>query len=120
MSADLSAAAGASPSKKKLTAIGATLTKISPEPTLSEIPEVKFSINPERISVSHTFKTEGASGNNFEDQIKSLGFIEISVDKVLLLGAGIQKTCETLITWSCPAPTEVGAPKKQKVAKDRK
>jgi Contractile injection system tube protein len=124
MTADLSAAAGptskwvkATPTKPKLTAIGATLTKLNPEPRPGETRDIKFSINPERITVSHTFKTEGATGNNFEDQIKSLGYIEISIDKVTFFGAGIQSDCETLIDWSCPAPINIGLRGQQKYAR---
>lgn len=97
--------------------IGASLRKIDPKPRPSEPPEVKFSVNPERITVSHTFKTEGATGNNFEDQIKSLGFIEIAIDKVLMFGAGTKSACDTLISWSAPDPVTIGVRQQQKYAR---
>jgi nucleoid-associated protein YgaU len=122
MTADLSAAGGAPAKWVKATPAtgqvgqGASLRKLSPRPTPSESAEVKFSVNPERITVSHTFKTEGANGNNLEDQVKNLGHIEISIDKVLLFGAGTKSACETLLSWSCAAPLPIGVGKKQKYA----
>jgi hypothetical protein len=124
---NLSAASGASkwirakPTPARLAtgsaAMTACLRKLDPSPRPGESPEVRFSVNPERITVSHTFKTEGATGNNFEDQIKSLGFIEIAIDRMLLFGAGAKSDCDTLIGWSSPDPITIGLRKQQKYAK---
>jgi hypothetical protein len=128
MTADVSAAGGtaskwvrATPTPPKLatgqTGIGACLQKVDPKPRPSEKPEVKFSVNPERITVSHTYKTDGTSGNSLEDQIKSLGYIEIAIDKVLLFGASTKADCDTLIGWSCPDPVTIGLRKQQQYAR---
>lgn len=128
MTADLSAAGGqatkwvrATPTPPKLASgapgIGASLRKLEPPPRPGETTEVKFAINPERISVSHTLKTEGATGATFEDQIKSLGYIEISIDRVLMLGASTQSDCDTLIGWSAPSPVTIGIRRQQKYAR---
>jgi len=126
MTADLSAAGGASskwvngqvpkPPAAQV-GMGASLRKMNPTPKPGEQAEVKFSINPERISVSHTFKTDGTSGSNLEDQIKSLGFIEINIDKIVLYGTGVKSDCDTLISWSCPAPITIGLRKQQKYSR---
>jgi nucleoid-associated protein YgaU len=97
--------------------IGASLRKLEPTPRPGEVTEVKFAINPERISVSHTLKTEGATGTTFEDQIKSLGYIEIAIDKVLMFGAGTQSDIDTLISWSAPSPVTIGVRMQQKYAR---
>lgn len=121
MTADLSAASGAASqwSKAKPTpslpsGIGASLRKVQPGPRPGERAELKFAVNPERISVSHTFKTEGASGNSLVDQINSLGNIEVTIDKMLLFGPSVKADCDTLINWSCPAPVTIGLRKDQK------
>jgi nucleoid-associated protein YgaU len=116
IAANLSAAGGttskwvrATPSGTGLvgTAGVASLKKVYPGPKPGEPPEIKFSLNPERISVSHTYKTEGATGNTLTDQINSLGNIEIIIDKILLFGPGTKSNCDTLIDWSCPAPPKM-------------
>jgi nucleoid-associated protein YgaU len=126
MTADLSAAGGtaskwvrAKPTPPNLAGqagVGASLRKVHPAPLPDERPEIKFAVNPERISISHTYKTEGASGNSLVDQINSLGNIEITIDKVLLFGPGTKTDCETLISWSCPAPIKIGLRQQQQAS----
>jgi nucleoid-associated protein YgaU len=74
-----------------------------------EQPKVTFAIRPERITVGHSFKTEGITGLSVDDQIKNLGYIEIGISKMVLAGPGIKKYCDTLLIWSYPADSS-GSP----------
>ncbi|HUD37098.1 MAG TPA: hypothetical protein VMR14_09385 [Streptosporangiaceae bacterium] len=82
---------------------GASLRKVSPDPQPGEASEIGFTFNPERITISHSYRTT-ATGNGRDEQIKNLGFLEIRIDKVYLVGESTKIDAETLILWSCPAP----------------
>jgi nucleoid-associated protein YgaU len=86
-------------------ALGASLRKVHPGPAPGERAEIVFTLNPERITVSHTYKTAGATGTSLDEQIKNLGFIEIRIDKIYLIGESTKSDADTLLKWSCPAPT---------------
>jgi len=119
MTADLTAGTGQSswvkgvkpppppPPPPRPPAASATLRKLSPAVVEDELPEVKFAFNPEKITLSHTYKTEGASGASADEQIKNLGYIEIGIDKLYFLGPTTKICCDTLIAWSCPVPVGV-------------
>jgi hypothetical protein len=98
-------------------AIKATLTKISPPALDGEFPVITFAFNPERITISHTAKTDGATGTSFDEQVKNLGFLEISIDKVYLTGPDTVAYCKTLIDWSYPVAAPGLRPGAQKSAK---
>jgi hypothetical protein len=76
------------------------LEQISPESDKGK--SVTFDYNPEKISIKHHAKTEGAAGG-VEEKIKSLGDVEIGVDKLLLAGEDTRSNCDVLLGWSCPS-----------------
>jgi len=83
-------------------AVKATLTKIDPPPIGDEPPIITFAFNPERITLSHTSKVDGATGTSWDEQVKNLGFLEIGIDKLYLTGPETSLYCKTLIDWSYP------------------
>ncbi len=91
-------------------AISATLTKVSPPPAGDEPVEIPFAFNPQWLSVSHSYTTAGATGSTRDEQIKTLGFLEIRMDKVHLVGPNTKSYGDALIDWSCPAPSSLAAP----------
>lgn len=100
----------------------AVLTKIKPEPKDGEVAVVPFYLNPEKISVKHQLQTAGLTGQTIDDQIKSLGYISITVGKLLLVGDQVKKYGDTLIAWSYPVddkgnPLAGGAARSAKLAK---
>lgn len=93
-------------------AIGAVLSKIRPLPAPGETSRVEFAFNPERVTVSHTYNSYGVTGKTAEEQIRNLGYVEIGIDKVLLVGEKTKQLGNALLSWSrmyTPPPT-IGSP----------
>lgn len=86
---------------------GAKLRKVTPAPKPNETAEVVFAFNPEKITLSHTYSNDSSQASTLEDQIKKLGYLEISLSKLYLIGDSTKSMAETLIKWSCPVPTAV-------------
>ncbi len=108
MTADLSAATGSAASTTSKAAVKASLTKLAPALGDDEVSVIEFSFNPERITVSHNYRTEGVSGTSRDEQIKNLGFIEFDISKVVIIGELTKQYCQTLLDWSCPVSTASG------------
>jgi hypothetical protein len=104
-------------SERSSEAIKATLTKIDPPPMGLDVAFITFAFNPERITLSHTAKVDGATGTSFDEQVKNLGFLEIGIDKLYLTGPKTASYCEALIDWSYPVPGAALKPGAQKSAK---
>jgi hypothetical protein len=115
MSADLSAVSGGavsgasgawqrgiSPSVVSGTSVGASLRKMKPPPKPDEKPLIQFAFNPERITLSHMYTNVSVTGTQLDDRIKSLGFLEIGIDKVYLTGPSTKEDADTLLGWSRP------------------
>src|ERR1700683_615617 len=94
----------------------ASLTKVDPASGDGETLRVPFTFNPERRSTSQSYTTGGATGTGRDEMIKNLGFIEIRMDKVFLVGEDTKKYADTLLSWSCPAPGTVTTAGDQKEA----
>jgi nucleoid-associated protein YgaU len=116
-STELEAAASSAPSPVSAASSGggvtqavtapATLEKTFPAPTPSEMAIIKFPFNPEKITVSHSYKTEGATGTSLDEQIKNLGFVEIGIDKLYIVGETTKAICDTLLSWTNPVKPAV-------------
>ena len=63
---------------------------------------IRFAFNPERITLSHMYTNVSVTGSQLDDQIKSLGFLEIGIDKVYLTGPSTKSDADTLLGWSRP------------------
>lgn len=85
-------------------AVGASLSKVQPPPKPDETAMIRFAFNPERITVSHMYTNVSVTGSSVDDNIKALGFLEIGIDKVYLIGPSTKSDAEALIKWSCPVP----------------
>jgi nucleoid-associated protein YgaU len=117
MTADLTGAAGKTawlPAKSPGSALSEVgtdlmLRKLHPPLQPGEKEIIKFAFNPEKINVSHAYKTEGATGASLSEQIMNLGFVEISLDKAYITGEDTQSDCETLLAWTNPVlPVAIG------------
>jgi len=73
-----------------------------PAPRPGETPVIRFAFNPERITLSHMYTNVSVTGSQLDDQIKSLGFLEIGIDKVYLTGPSTKSDADTLLGWSRP------------------
>lgn len=94
--------------------VGASLRKLHPPPEPDETAMVRFVFNPERISLSHTYTNTSITATSIEDLIKSLGFLEIGISKVYLIGPSTQSDANTLIEWSYPVPVVNAAGENEK------
>lgn len=83
----------------------ARLRKVTPAPKPDEIAEVVFAFNPERITLSHTYTNTSTQATNLDDQIKTLGFLEITLSKLYLIGDLTKANAQALLDWSRPLPT---------------
>jgi hypothetical protein len=113
MTADVSALAGGAEAKVpgasassalETTAGNASLKKMTPRPVPPEKEAITFKYNPERITVSHLYTNLSTTGTQLDDQIKSLGFLEIGLGKLILVGPSTKTDVETLLKWSQPLP----------------
>lgn len=75
-------------------------------PTTLGMP-VFFNFNPQKVTVSKSAKTEGSRGlitNSFEDAVKAIGNLTISLNDVHFAGYLTKSTCDQLIGWTTPVP----------------
>lgn len=87
----------------------AALTRLDPPPLReNELADITFAFSPERISFSHTARTDEVSSSaQAEEVIKNLGFLEITIDKVVIAGPETKAQCTSLLWWSTPYTEEI-------------
>lgn len=74
-----------------------------------ELVLVEFAFNPEKLTFSHTARSEDITNlADAEAQIKNLGNLEITIDKVVMTGPQTKDQCTTLLWWSTPATSGIG------------
>ncbi len=88
----------------------AALTRLDPPPLReNELPDIAFAFSPERMTYSHSATQEAVlSSAQAEDVIKNLGRLEISIDKVIIVGPETKAQCTSLLWWSTPYTEQVG------------
>ncbi len=107
MTAEIPAAASGAPTGQRITA---SLKRQLPPPLRAdELPEISFAFNPEKITLSHTTRSDDIGTlSEAEALIKNMGNLEITIDKVLIAGPATKIQCETLLLWSTPDSQQLG------------
>ena len=64
-----------------------------------------FQFNPMKVAMSKKASTEGKRGmvtNSFEDAVKAVGNMSITLSDVNFVGPTVKTACTTLLTWATP------------------
>lgn len=107
MTAEIPAVASAAPTGEVTSA--SLKRKLPPPLRQEELLEINFAFNPEKVTLSHTTRSDDiGTVSESEALIKNLGNLEITIDKVLIVGPTTKVQCETLLLWSTPDSQQIG------------
>jgi nucleoid-associated protein YgaU len=79
-------------------------TKASLTPETAGAP-MRFHFNPQKVQLSKSSKTEGSRGvitNQFEDAVKAVGNLTITLSECHFTGTTTKACCDRLVAWATP------------------